>query len=123
LTREEREQYAALTEKHYMAGTYYGQSASSTLYILANQLSRTDNDLLWLAVLGITYQYTSARISREVYEDYYEIYESEVKRLNTNSDDSLSTRSPDDTSIRIIQELRFTLWRHWNLYDAVMHSG
>lgn len=39
--------YAAQLEKHYMSGTWYGQSASGTIYILATVLERVDNDLLW----------------------------------------------------------------------------
>lgn len=30
-----------------MSGTWYGQSASGTVYILATVLERVDNDLLW----------------------------------------------------------------------------
>ena len=32
-----------------MTGTWYGQSAASTVYILATVLERVDNDLLWYA--------------------------------------------------------------------------
>ena len=113
-----------------MAGTYYGQAASSTIYILATVLTRTDNDLLWLAILGLTYQYVTSRISRETYDKYFSIYESEVRRLNkdiiddgTESQGRNIVRSADDHSIRIVEDLRFTLLRHWNLYDAMMHSG
>jgi cell division control protein 45 len=31
--------------------------------------------------------------------------------------------NPDDRSITKSEELRFTLFRHWNLYDAMLHSG
>lgn len=31
-----------------MSGTWYGQSATSVVYILATALERVDNDLLWL---------------------------------------------------------------------------
>lgn len=112
-----------------MAGTFYGQAASSTVYVLATTLSRTDNDLLWFAILGLTFQYGTSRISRETYDKYYALYENEVKRLNKDVVDDRrqyapnSARGPDDNSIRLAEELRFMLWRHWNLYDAMMHSG
>ena len=113
-----------MVEKYYMAGTSYGQASSSTIYVLATVLARTDNDLLWLAILGLTYQYVTSRISRIVYDKYYTIYESEVRRLNADIPNAnMGARSPDDNSIRIVEELRFTLWRHWNLYDAMLHSG
>ncbi|KAI5123336.1 hypothetical protein M0805_001761 [Coniferiporia weirii] len=128
ITREEHEHYSAVIEKYYMAGTFYGQAASSTVYILATVLSRTDNDLLWFAILGLTFQYATSRISRTTYDKYYAIYENEVKRLNKDvveggRNASNNARGPDDNSIRIAEELRFMLWRHWNLYDAMMHSG
>lgn len=121
--------YAAVIEKYYMAGTFYGQAASSTVYVLAMTLSRTDNDLLWFAILGLTFQYTTSRISREVYDRYYTLYKDEVERLNKgvikegNGGLANGARGPDDNSIRIVEDLRFMLWRHWNLYDAMMHSG
>ncbi|KAL5532728.1 CDC45 [Sanghuangporus sanghuang] len=129
ITPEERVHFSAVVEKYYMAGTYYGQAASSTVYILAGALSRSDNDLLWFAILGLTFQYITSRISRHKYEEYYVIYEREVKRLNKDDKDDRRhsalncARGPDDNSIRIGEDLRFMLWRHWNLYDAMMHSG
>ncbi len=32
-----------------MSGTWHGQSASGTIYVLATVLERVDNDLLWFA--------------------------------------------------------------------------
>lgn len=37
-----------------MTGTWYGQSAASTVYILATVLERVDNDLLWCATCYTT---------------------------------------------------------------------
>lgn len=121
-----------------MAGTYYGHASSCIVYLLVNELSRTDNDMLWYAILGLTYQYATARITRDLYDRFYALYENEVHRLNkdvlidvgpglgsrnANGASGNSARSADDHSIRVVEELRFTLWRHWNLYDAMMHSG
>ena len=47
LSNEQRGAYEARLEKHYMSGTWYGQSASSTVYFLATVLERVDNDFLW----------------------------------------------------------------------------
>lgn len=33
-----------------MSGTWYGQSASSTVYFLATVLERVDNDFLWYGI-------------------------------------------------------------------------
>ena len=97
-------------------------SVAQTVYLLATVLERADNDLLWLAILGVTYQYVSARIDRERYNLYHTLFLDEVARLNHQT---LGVRvpNPDDRSIAKAEELRFMLFRHWNLYDAMLHSG
>ncbi|KAG8217392.1 CDC45 family [Butyriboletus roseoflavus] len=129
MSREQRATYQAVIEKHYASGSWYSQSATATIYILATVLERADSDLLWLAILGLTYQYTSSRISRDFYEKYHSIYYDEVSRLNplpagvTSNIDTITALGPDDLSIRSTEELRFTLLRHWTLYDAMFHSS
>ncbi|KAI0093556.1 CDC45-like protein [Irpex rosettiformis] len=125
-SREERDQLALLIDKHYGSGTSYAQSASGTIYLLATVLERTDTDLLWLAILGLTYQYTTSRISREEYDKYHSVYHDEVARLHPPppaSDYDYKARNPDDRSIFKTNEFRFMLFRHWNLYDAMFHSS
>jgi cell division control protein 45 len=81
-----------------------------------------------LAILGLTYQYVTARISRDKYEQQHTVYHDEVSRLNPitfNSEESHSLNSvnADDLSVRPTDELRFMFFRHWNLYDAMYHSS
>ncbi|KAF8522220.1 CDC45-like protein [Hysterangium stoloniferum] len=127
MSRDIRDRHSACIEKHYGAGTWHGQSASGTIYILATVLERVDNDLLWLAILGLTFQYTSSRISRDKYDQYHQAYYDEVARLNppltTSTSGNVPTGNPDDSTIRAADELRFTLFRHWTLYDAMYHSS
>lgn len=79
------------------------------------------------AILGLTYQYTASRISREAYDTYHSVYYDEVSRLNppppNGGTSSLISLNPDDTSVRATDELRFMLFRHWTLYDAMYHSS
>ncbi|PBK87573.1 CDC45-like protein [Armillaria gallica] len=126
MSRDEREAYERRLNKHYTSGTWHGQSASATIYLLATVLERVDNDLLWFAILGLTFQYTTARISRKKYEEFHSIYYDEVFRLNPpppSGDKAQISLSPDDHSIRTTDELRFMLFRHWTLYDAMFHSS
>ncbi|KAH9901089.1 CDC45-like protein [Cubamyces lactineus] len=127
ISREERAQHEARLIKYYQSGTWHGQSASGTMYILATVLERVDNDLLWLAILGLTYQYVTSRISREEYDKYQSIYYDEVARLNpappTGLGDDFKSQNPDDHSVYASEELRFMMFRHWNLYDAMYHSS
>jgi cell division control protein 45 len=76
--------------------------------------------------MGLTFQYISSRISRNTYEAYHRALYDEVYRLNPPlkaSADNVMALNPDDLSIRTTEELRFTLYRHWNLYDAMFHSS
>jgi hypothetical protein len=110
-------------------------SVAQSVYLLATVLERADNDLLWFAILGTTSQYVAGRIGREEYEAYHELFADEVVRLNIapipNNDGTnggltgLNGRAPnpDDRSIQRTDELRFMLFRHWTLYDAMLHSG
>ncbi|KAI0687122.1 CDC45-like protein [Cytidiella melzeri] len=125
-SKEERERLAARLERHYMSGTSYAQSASGTIYLLATVLERVDAELLWLAILGLTYQYTTSRISRENYDKYHSIYHDEVARLHPPppaSDYDYKAQNPDDRAVFSTDEFRFMLFRHWNLYDALYHSS
>lgn len=91
-------------------------------------MGRGENDLLWCAILALTHQYTSGRIDRDEYEDRCANFVDEVARLNPVKNKSASsggsgTSGPDDRAISPSEELRFVLFRHWNLYDAMLHSG
>ncbi|KAL1944584.1 hypothetical protein VTO73DRAFT_3014 [Trametes versicolor] len=127
ISREERAQHENKLIKYYRSGTWHGQSAAGTMYILATVLERVDNDLLWLAILGLTYQYITSRISREEYDKYQSIYHDEVARLNpappNAPGEEYKSQNPDDNSVYSSDELRFMMFRHWTLYDAMYHSG
>ena len=97
-------------------------AVAQALYLLATELERADNDLLWLAILAITHQYVSSRIDRDRYEAYHGLFTDEVARLNAEPT-GMKVPNPDDRSIARTGELRFMLFRHWNLYDAMLHSG
>ncbi|KZO97722.1 CDC45-like protein [Calocera viscosa TUFC12733] len=127
--REKRDEHVARLDKYYTGGTSYGQSCAGIIYILATALERADNALLWLSILGLTYQYLSSRIKRGTYEQMYEVFSDEVARLNTVTPGTVGEPgarqqlTADDTGIRASEEMRFMLVRHWNLYDAMYHSA
>ena len=87
---------------------------------------RADPEEHRLVIMGLTYQYTTSRISRAEYDRYHPIFYDEVFRLNppaTAGSSATTSLHPDDSSIRATDELRFLLFRHWNLYDAMYHSS
>lgn len=114
------------------------------MYSLASDLGREDNDLLWLAIIGVCSGEIYGRgispssgdssfIARE--ERIRGVLKDEVRRLNppelfsgngaSASAGLIQTTadSPNDTSIRISPEFRFMLIRHWSLYDSMLHSA
>lgn len=114
------------------------------MYSLASDLGREDNDLLWLAIVGVCSGEIYGRgvspstgdISFLAREDRIRsVLKDEVRRLNppetvpngsmtpTNGVIQTTAGSPNDTSIRISPEFRFMLVRHWSLYDSMLHSA
>ncbi|TIB42700.1 hypothetical protein E3P86_00239 [Wallemia ichthyophaga] len=119
--KQDRQVHRSKLSKYYNSGSSHGMSVSCVMYILTVELERAVNDLVWYAILGLTYQYISAQISRSQYDDRYVLLRDEVARLNPPTIGETVT-NPDDYSISIKEELRFPLLRHWSLYDSMIHS-
>ncbi|KAK5955276.1 DNA replication initiation factor cdc45 [Knufia fluminis] len=138
-------------QDYYSLGTSYSEPISSLAYSLASELGRGDNDLLWLAVVGVTSLELSGHTStglgtphskpeissRNYHQSWrmnrssrtYALLRDEVRRLNPPSNErpSLLTSKPavksaSDSSIQLVPDPRFTLLRHWSLYDSMLHS-
>lgn len=122
------------------------------MYSLASELGHEDNDLLWLAIVGVTsmelYGRSSAGIAVAARRSdarisgwlgmrgarIRQLLRDEVRRLNppeigngrvlpeTTGIIPTTARSPEDTSIRLSPEPKFLLIRHWSLYDSMLHS-
>ena len=143
--------HEAVLEQYYSLGTSYSEPISSLAYSLASELGREDNDLLWLAIVGVTSLELSGQTSTglgtkhvnnsNVPNDYhrswkanrssrtYALLRDEVRRLNPPPLESpyisptySASSSPSDTSIRLSPDPRFLLLRHWSLYDSMLHS-
>jgi cell division control protein 45 len=150
--RKLRQSHEAVLSQYYNLGTSYSEPISSLAYSLASELGREDNDLLWLAIVGVTSLELSGHTSTglgtshapisSIQNPYhqswratrssrtYALLRDEVRRLNPPPHDQSpslsptfsSTSSPTDTSIRLSPDPRFLLLRHWSLYDSMMHS-
>ncbi|KAF4554409.1 CDC45-like protein [Elsinoe fawcettii] len=134
-----RQKHEAVLSAYYSLGTSYSEPLSSLVYNLAEELGREDNDLLWLAIIGVSSidlamtSSTPSTTSRQA--RISSVLRDEVRRLNPlppseiplsrlGTDDSIPTtaRSPTDTAIRLSPEPRFLLTRHWSLYESMLHS-
>ncbi|KAL1303410.1 hypothetical protein AAFC00_006801 [Neodothiora populina] len=147
-----KRKHEATLQAYYALGTSYSEPMASMLYSLASELGREDNDLLWLAIVGVsaaelygnTAQFSSAEQgakrlgwSANRHEQIRDVMRDEVRRLNPSPTSEIArerdmgdsggvipthARSPTDTSIRLSPEPRFLLIRHWSLYDSMLHS-
>lgn len=146
-----KKSHEAVLDKYYSVGNSYSEPISSIAYSLASELGREDNDMLWLAIVGVTslelsgYTSTGLGTSRpkanHLANDYhkswkatrssriYGLFRDEVRRLNAPRLDQNAVlrtgsnpSSPSDHSIRMSPDPRFLLLRHWSLYDSMVHS-
>ena len=129
-----RRKHEATLDRYYDRGTSGAEPVCSMVYALVSELGREENELLWLAIVGMAAVQMNpagagprARLIRETLQE-------EVRRLNAIPEAELlrsqsaeaviptTARSPTDNSIRLSPEPRFLLIRHWSLYDAMRHS-
>ena len=61
--RQAREERLDREEEYYSA-TSFGAAASVLLWQLASDLGKTDNQLLWMSIVGLTDQFLHERIDR-----------------------------------------------------------
>lgn len=129
-----RRKHEATLDRYYDLGTSGAEPVSSMIYSLASELGREDNELLWLAIVGISAMTISPVGDNDKLKQIRSILQEEVTRLNPVPEAELrrsqsaeaiiptTARSPTDRSIRLSPEPRFLLIRHWSLHDSMLHS-
>ena len=139
-----RASHEKVLEDYYNLGTSYSEPISSLAYSLASELGRDDNDLLWLAIVGVTSLELSGHTStglgtphakpdmtsRQYHQTWrqnrssrtYALLRDEVRRLNPSSTSLSRTTSASESSITLVPDPRFMLLRHWSLYESMLHS-
>ncbi|KAK2169147.1 hypothetical protein LSH36_12g20040 [Paralvinella palmiformis] len=100
----------------------YGLSSSLLLYDMAWKMSKDTNDLLWLAIIGVTEQYINQHVERDKYMESIAELQPHVSRLNHRPDDEESSISIDCLKVMFDNELRLTMYRHWSLFESLCHS-
>ncbi|RMZ82647.1 hypothetical protein DV738_g1640, partial [Chaetothyriales sp. CBS 135597] len=146
-----RRSHERVLQQYYSLGTSYSEPISSLAYSLASDLGREDNDLLWLAIIGVTslelngQTYTGLGTVQPALSDgphahhkswkatrsarTYALLRDEVRRLNPVSSTVspsgsplFSAATPGESTIRLSPDPRFVLLRHWSLYDSMLYS-
>ena len=134
--RDRRKWLKRLTRRYY-ASSWHGTSASLITYNLVQSLNKSSNELLWLAIVGLTDQLQHERIEYEKYVGEAQHLQAEVGALNQEGatdatrevageegGPSVAVRQHINSRIRLdsVRELRLSLMRHWTVYDALHHS-
>jgi len=86
---------------YYMISTH-GKPSSQTAFNMAIQLTKMNNALLWLAIVGASSHFISERINKGGYESLVATFHEEVKKHNPQSDDHGSMSSVEDAAVRFV---------------------
>ena len=123
--RRQWEDRRAQILRTYEESTFFSCSSAEIVYELSWLLSKDTNNLLWLAIIGLTDQYLLNRVSKSgtTYLNERDFLGSHVRRLNNlMGNDSESILSVDYMKINAERELRLYLYRHWSIWESFYHS-
>lgn len=68
--------------RRYYSGGFYGVPSAVLAYQLASELSKARNDLLWLAIVGLTDHFLHNRMHYDTYYDHVMALQQEVRPCN-----------------------------------------
>ena len=129
MRRQKRRQERA---EYLVRGSYYGRPAGLCAFDMAHSMQKEGlekNLLLWLAIVSLSDQLAHQRVSNETYQNYcLELMTQVSNQINENThserslEDGTIVKVFEDRKITIEEELRFEMMRHWNLYEAMLHS-
>lgn len=109
----------------YEQFSFTGHSSSLTLYDLARKMSKDSNELLWMAIVGVTEQFLTSKVDQDTYfEVVHGTLQSHVSRLNAGNRDEQAAAGMSINCLRISfeEDLNLHLYRHWTVYDSIIHS-
>ena len=128
--RREQKRYERIS--YYSRGSFYGRAAGLLMYDIAHDTHKDSLEKhhpLWLAVVSLTDQYVHQRLSHESYTAGVMELATQVSNLpgadaptSRVLDEGVVVRAFEDRRIQYAEEFRFSMLRHWSLYEAMMHS-
>lgn len=119
--------------RSYYASHFFAAPTSFVVFMLAKGMRRERNDLLWLAILGVTDFFLQGHHGEADYSRLLAELLPDVTRFNPAAaalaDSTLSSATGEDASLAgplgcIVPstELRLPLLRHWSLMEALQSS-
>jgi len=129
LRREDLKKARRQRIRKYYNGSYHGAPSSYLAFETSLMLNKNRNDLLWLAIVGLTDQYIHQRIDQDSYTEYVQVFQNHVLTSNSDTTQEILTsegiRVPASEEGKILAEKDYELmlYRHWNLYDSMYFSS
>jgi len=103
----------------YEISSYIHDAISMILFEMAFTASKDNESLLWWAVTGVTSQLANRNVGRDKYISSVLNLNSHLSRLNH----AVSEERPiNSLKISLEHDLDLSLYRHWNLYDSLIHT-
>lgn len=102
----------------YEEFNFYNRPVSIIIYDLAHQLAKSNNYLLWLGIVGLTYQLKSDKIEQESFEKEAETL---IRYISRNQ---VSSNHAKGNTWRISwqKDLQLDLYRKWTLFDSICNT-
>eukprot|EP00094_Tigriopus_californicus_P000040 TCALIF_00040-PA protein Name:"Similar to CDC45 Cell division control protein 45 homolog (Homo sapiens)" AED:0.07 eAED:0.08 QI:0/0.16/0/0.85/1/1/7/0/2542 len=104
----------------YQQFSYYAQPTALLMFDLAWKMSRDSNDLLWWAIIGLTEQSILMKSESDQYLIQMGQVRDHVTRLNNRLD--ADTLAVNCLKVAFDKELNLVLYRHWTIYESLIHS-
>ncbi|KJE88507.1 CDC45-like protein [Capsaspora owczarzaki ATCC 30864] len=132
LTRRERHARQRSIRDNYYSKTFFGTSVAIQMFMLAESLNKESTELLWWAIVGLTDQFVHERIDSAKYAAEINQLNDAAMRLGTydeeqsdaQADEGLTEKlAIDRMQLRFDVDFRFLLYRHWSLYESMVHSS
>lgn len=102
----------------YEEYNFYNRPASLIIYDLALYLSKNNNYLLWLGIVGLTNQLKSEKISKALFEQEAEKV---IRHISRNQVSGHNARG-NKWKISWQKDLQLDLYRHWKVYDSMWNT-
>ena len=115
----------------YYDGTFDGPPSAALLFALTEACSTAEPTEVWLSALGTTGARAQWRLDDDAYDDFTDYFAAQLRHIEARkqvTDDPLPEagkgyQAPPGTVTYERDELRFMLYRHWSLFDAMYYSN
>ena len=96
--------------RDYYEGFYYGSPSAIVLYAMASDMGYHNQQLLWLASVGLASYLESGYFSHDTF------------RGIAQDMDNHYLSSQGSSGLRFVEDLSLSMYRHWSLFQAMWHT-